>query len=421
MHYLGTWVVAEIIIIHLTSGKPVDDQESLVALKDSHKFSGDLGGTEEEAHFHFKAFLENLKADFLRNLNLSEIPSQEKTKEEPPQVMIDLYNRYTTDKSSSPISNIVRSFSPEDIVFLSSLDTTPVEKHVLLFNISVPWHEEVTRAELRIHTTCHKEAECVSQFEGNVALYDVHEDNGWENPNGLKSFLVSKKIQECGWVIFDMSGTVKRWVKAPTPRANSQLEIAVESKVESDLTCGDLHMSVAPESNHLPLLIVFSNDHGNRVKENHMELQEMMVHEQESVLKNLIKNNSAHKQDSSSIPGIHHPPSRNKRSAERNHCRRTSLRVNFKEIGWNWIIEPQEYEAFECKGGCFFPLTDNVTPTKHAIVQTLVHYKNPKKAAKACCVPTKLEAISMLYKDDAGVPTLKYQYEGMKVAECGCR
>uniref|UniRef100_A0A6J0UZG5 Growth/differentiation factor 2 isoform X1 n=1 Tax=Pogona vitticeps TaxID=103695 RepID=A0A6J0UZG5_9SAUR len=419
MYYLGSWVVTEIIIIHLTSGKPVDNQESLGAMKNSHRYSGDLGIPEEEAHFHFKAFLENLKADFLRNLNLSEIPSQEKTKEEPPQVMIDLYNRYTKDKSSSPISNIVRSFSPEDIVSLSSSDTAPFQKYILLFNISVPWHEEVTRAELRIHTTCQKEAECVSQFEGNMALYHVLEENEWEKPNGLKSFLVSKKIQECGWVIFDMSSTVKRWIKAPKPRANSQLEIAVESSVQSDLACGMLQMSVASDSNHLPLLIVFSNDHGNRVKEDHMELQEMMVHEQESVLRNLIKNDTAHKENSLSIHGIHHPPSRNKRSAERNHCRRTSMHVNFKEIGWNWIIIPQDYEAFECKGGCFFPLTDNVTPTKHAIVQTLVHYKNPKKAAKACCVPTKLDPISVLYKDDAGIPTLKYQYEGMKVAECG--
>lgn len=68
---------------------------------------------EGEAYFNFKAFLENLKADFLRNLNLSAIPSQEKIKEKPPQFMIDLYNRYTQDKSSSPIANIVRSFRPE--------------------------------------------------------------------------------------------------------------------------------------------------------------------------------------------------------------------------------------------------------------------------------------------------------------------
>ncbi|XP_044304100.1 growth/differentiation factor 2 [Varanus komodoensis] len=418
MYPWGALTLLSVLVIHSVSVTPMEDQGRLLAVRRSHRPSGGLGHVDGEAHFIFKAFLENLKANFLRNLNLSEIPSQEKTKEEPPQFMIELYNRYTKDKSSSPISNIVRSFSPEDIGTLSSLETNPFQKYTLLFNVSLPWHEEVTRAELRIHTVCQKESECLSQ--GKLAVYDVLEINHYEETRDTKSFLVSKEIRECGWVMFDVSGTVKRWVKAERTRATSRLEMAVESYAQSDL-CGSLDVSVTPESSQLPLLVVFSNDHGNRMKENHRELQEMMVHEQDSVLKNLVWNNTAHKRNNLPVQEIHHASSRSKRSVEINHCRRTSLHVNFKEIGWNWIIAPQDYEAFECKGGCFFPLTDNVTPTKHAIVQTLVHYKNPKKAAKACCVPTKLEAISMLYKDDAGIPTLKYQYEGMTVAECGCR
>lgn len=46
--------------------------------------------------------------------------------------------------------------------------------------------------------------------------------------------------------------------------------------------------------------------------------------------------------------------------------------VNFEDIGgWDKLdlIAPKEYDAFECKGGCFFPLADDVTPTKRAIVK----------------------------------------------------
>lgn len=75
-----------------------------------------LSGSGEEGVFDLKMFLENMKVDFLRSLNLSGIPSQDKTRAEPPQYMIDLYNRYTTDKSSTPASNIVRSFSVEGTV-----------------------------------------------------------------------------------------------------------------------------------------------------------------------------------------------------------------------------------------------------------------------------------------------------------------
>nr|XP_034994059.1 growth/differentiation factor 2 [Zootoca vivipara] len=414
MYCFGALALLNVVFVHLANSKPVDVRGRLLTVGNSPEHSGDLGIVDEEAPFDFQAFLENLKADFLRNLNLSEIPSQEKMKEEPPQFMIDLYNRYTKDKSSSPISNIVRSFTPEDI---ASGEMDPFQKYILLFNVSIPWHEEVTRAELRIHTACQEEAECFSRLQGNVVIYGSLGGDPWGEPKDAQSFLVSKEIHECGWVTFDMSGTVKRWAKEAKARATSQLQITMESHVEREPTCGKPYISVTPESNGLPLLIVFSNDNGNRIKENHRELQEMMAHEQGSVL----KNDTVHKQNASPVGGTRHSSSRSKRSVESNHCRRTSLHVNFKEIGWNWIIAPSDYEAFECKGGCFFPLTDNVTPTKHAIIQTLVHYKNPKKAAKACCVPTKLEAISLLYNDDAGTPTLKYQYEGMKVAECGCR
>lgn len=75
-----------------------------------------LSGGGEEGVFDLKMFLQNMKVDFLRSLNLSAIPSQDKTKVDPPQYMMDLYNRYTTDKSSTPASNIVRSFSVEGSV-----------------------------------------------------------------------------------------------------------------------------------------------------------------------------------------------------------------------------------------------------------------------------------------------------------------
>ncbi|XP_048362602.1 growth/differentiation factor 2 [Sphaerodactylus townsendi] len=418
MHCLGAWILLNVLLLQLAHGKPLLDQGKLLTRVNTREDAGELGKVEGDTHFNFKAFLENLKADFLRSLNLSAVPSQEKSQEEPPQFMIDLYNRYTEDKTSSPISNIVRSFSPEDV---SSLEMKPFQKYILLFNVSIPRHEEVTRAELRVHVACQEETTCLSHVQGKLTVYDVFGGDRGERLKGPKSFLISKDIQECGWVMFDVSGAVVRWVRREKTKAREQLDISVESDGPNDPACERWRLSVMPDSNHLPLLIVFSNDHNTRSKENHMELQEMMVHEQGSMPKNLAKNNTAHKPSTASGNGIHQPSTRSKRSVEMNHCRRTSLRVNFKDIGWNWIIAPQDYEAFECKGGCFFPLTDNVTPTKHAIVQTLVHYKNPKKASKACCVPTKLDAISMLYNDDAGTPTLKYQYEGMKVAECGCR
>ncbi|XP_050161560.1 growth/differentiation factor 2 [Myiozetetes cayanensis] len=428
MHCFGVLAALSVfnIIACLTRGKPLEDWEKLSAMGKSDAHFHDPGEVEDETHFDFKSFLENMKTDLQRSLNLSRVPSQVKTKEEPPQFMIDLYNRYAADKSSIPASNIVRSFSTEDVVSLDSREENSFQKHILFFNISIPQYEEITRAELRIYISCHREAESLSRLEGIMVIYDVLDDGHWENPESTKSFLVSHNIQKCGWEMFEVSSAVKRWVRADKLKTKNKLEVVIESKALGGFTCGKLDISVAPDAKNLPLLMVFSNDRSNGTKETKVELREMIVHEQESVLKKLGKNNTSSEEEEQgeekAITGPHQHSSRSKRSTGANHCRRTSLHVNFEEIGWDsWIIAPKDYEAFECKGGCFFPLTDNVTPTKHAIVQTLVHLQNPKKASKACCVPTKLDSISILYKDDAGVPTLIYNYEGMKVAECGCR
>lgn len=106
----------------------------------------------------------------------------------------------------------------------------------------------------------------------------------------------------------------------------------------------------------------------------------------------------------------------------RNICKRRSLYIDFEEINYdNWIVQPKGYEAYQCQGKCFYPVADHLHPTKHAIMQTLLHSITPSKVPRSCCVPTRLSAISVLYIDDDGVLTYRYAYSDMVVAECGCR
>ena len=95
--------------------------------------------------------------------------------------------------------------------------------------------------------------------------------------------------------------------------------------------------------------------------------------------------------------------------------------VDFDAVGWrDWIVAPRGYDAFYCSGECRFPLPDHANATNHAIVQTLVNSINPSAVAQACCIPTELSPISMLYINEYESIVLK-NYESMVVEGCGCR
>ncbi|CDQ80290.1 unnamed protein product [Oncorhynchus mykiss] len=104
----------------------------------------------------------------------------------------------------------------------------------------------------------------------------------------------------------------------------------------------------------------------------------------------------------------------------RTRCRRHPLYVDFKDVGWNkWIVAPSGYDAFFCLGECRFPLADHMNSSSHAMVQTLVNSVNGA-VPRACCVPTALSPIAMLYLDPQDRVVLK-NYQDMVVEGCGCR
>lgn len=110
-----------------------------------------------------------------------------------------------------------------------------------------------------------------------------------------------------------------------------------------------------------------------------------------------------------------------RRDDKREQCRRHKMYIDFTDVGWNdWIVAPPGYDAYYCHGECNFPLAEHLNTTNHAIVQTLMNSVNPIKVPKSCCVPTSLNSISLLYRDDDGKVVLK-NYKEMTVIGCGCR
>uniref|UniRef100_A0A8C0DH26 Bone morphogenetic protein 10 n=1 Tax=Balaenoptera musculus TaxID=9771 RepID=A0A8C0DH26_BALMU len=408
------------LVAHSVSGSPIMSLEQSPLEEDMPLFDDVFS---EQDGVDFNTLLQSMKKEFLKTLNLSDIPTQDAAKVDPPEYMLELYNKFATDRTSIPSANIIRSFKNEDL--FSQPASNGLRKYPLLFNVSIPHHEEVIMAELRLYTLVQRDRMIYEGVDRKITI-EVLESKG--DGEGERSMLVLVSGEIYGtnseWETFDVTDAIRHWQKSGS--STHQLEVHIESKHEmEDAGRGQLEIDTSARNKHVPLLVVFSDDQSSE-KERKEELNEMIAHEQLPEMDNLGL------EGYSSGPGeeallqmrsniIYDSTARIRRNAKGNYCKRTPLYIDFKEIGWDsWIIAPPGYEAYECRGVCNYPLAEHLTPTKHAIIQALVHLKNSQKASKACCVPTKLEPISILYLDK-GVVTYKFKYEGMAVSECGCR
>nr|CAB3225887.1 ADMP [Phallusia mammillata] len=104
-------------------------------------------------------------------------------------------------------------------------------------------------------------------------------------------------------------------------------------------------------------------------------------------------------------------------------CRRYPLYVDFEEMGWSgWIIHPQGYNAYHCRGKCAFPLGQNLKPSNHATVQSIMHTLGlgGQPVDMPCCTPDQLYDINLLYFDHNDYVVLR-RYKDMVAASCACR
>ncbi|KAL2087718.1 hypothetical protein ACEWY4_016546 [Coilia grayii] len=372
---------------------------------------------------------------------------------EPPEYMLELYNRFANDHSARPTGNIVRSFKNEDSS-RSTVTTNGVRTNPLLFNISIPPNENVINAELRLYALVPWNHHRLPSADHKVTIFEVQEwavqwkEEGaaakgrHEKLPAKRDELVSRliNIEESQWEVFELTDVIHRWRESD--HSTHYLEVHIESlqgqvnhfkgddeSVHSGLVELDIDTNVAGK--HNPVLIVFSDDQSKDQTEEKQEIDEMFEHEFELLSGNELwagrESLEDDRPDEETLMQInsnmiYDGAPRVRRSAADEYCKKTPLYVEFKDIGWDsWIVAPEGYQANACRGLCKFPLTPDVSPTQHAIIQTLVSMKSPKRVSAACCVPTKLDPISLLYKDQKGVVTLKHKYENMVVAECGCR
>lgn len=316
-----------------------------------------------------------------------------------PQAMRLLYE--ASGALPAAAANTVRSFHHEP----SLLDHRFPNEHRfrLYFNVSAVPGDEVARgAELKLQRAS-RDADAAPQ---RLLIYDVVRPGIKGKSEPLLRLIDSVPLRaEEGAVTADALPAARRWLEEP--QHNHGLLVRV---VEQDTSGSDArapHVRVRRRASETddewsaakPLLLLYTEDDRARAARE----------KGETILK------------------------RNKRGARRGHrahgrrkeareiCQRRPLFVDFADVGWkDWIVAPPGYDAFYCQGDCPFPIADHLNGTNHAIVQTLVNSVNPATVPKACCVPTELSSISMLYMDEQNNVVLK-NYQDMMVVGCGCR
>lgn len=98
------------LVAHSASGSPIMSLEQSPLEEDMPLFDDVFS---EQDGVDFDTLLQSMKNEFLKTLNLSDIPTQDSAKVDPPEYMLELYNKFATDRTSMPSANIIRSFKNE--------------------------------------------------------------------------------------------------------------------------------------------------------------------------------------------------------------------------------------------------------------------------------------------------------------------
>jgi hypothetical protein len=103
-------------------------------------------------------------------------------------------------------------------------------------------------------------------------------------------------------------------------------------------------------------------------------------------------------------------------------CQLNSIYINFRDLNemFENVIAPNGVTLNVCQGECAFPLTAHLNATNHAIVQSLVHLKQPwLMIPRPRCVPRRYMDVTVLYMN-RGTPDLQV-LEKFQAKFCGCQ
>ncbi|ALC39818.1 daw [Drosophila busckii] len=104
-------------------------------------------------------------------------------------------------------------------------------------------------------------------------------------------------------------------------------------------------------------------------------------------------------------------------------CCREKLYISFKDIGWdNWIIQPQGYDAYFCRGSCSSVASVAQAASHHSSLLKILSTNGARKPLDLvpCCTAKQYSSLQLVVLDSNNTATRK-TLPNMIVESCGCR
>ncbi|KAL0962426.1 hypothetical protein UPYG_G00339890 [Umbra pygmaea] len=268
----------------------------------------------------------------------------------------------------------------------------------------LPQGERVTAAEFRIYKTLTMGQRANRTL--HISVYEIQRDNRHREPELDLLDMQSVPAGQEGWLAFDVTSASNRWLLHP--RSNMGIRLYVETEEDRSLSAGWVGLvgRRGPRSKQ-PFMVTF------------FRASQAPCRPPRALKPNPRKKKPKYDLP---LPSIHGEvlQDHNHANSGRQACKRHELYVSFSDLGWkDWVLAPTGYSAFYCDGECLYPLGSCMNATNHAMIQLVVHLLKPDEVPKACCAPTKLSPISVLFYDDNNNVILK-KHRNMVVKTCGC-
>uniref|UniRef100_A0A8C6SAD9 Bone morphogenetic protein 8a n=1 Tax=Neogobius melanostomus TaxID=47308 RepID=A0A8C6SAD9_9GOBI len=259
----------------------------------------------------------------------------------------------------------------------------------------LPQGETVAAAEFRIYKTL-----TVGQRANrtlHISIYEIQRNNRLRDPELVLLDMQSVPAGQEGWLAFDVTSAANHWLLHP--RSNLGIRLYVETEEDRSLSAGWIGLvgRRGPRSKQ-PFMVTF-------FRESQVPCRPPRA----------VKPRPRRRKPKPDLPMPNHTPVNSG-----DPCKKHELYVSFSDLGWkDWVLAPTGYSAYYCDGECFYPLGSCMNATNHALIQQVVHLLKPNEVPKACCAPTKLSPISVLFYDDNNNVILK-KHRNMVVKSCGC-